>query len=116
MPKSIAPRRPPGWLAAAFLVVSLTGCHKLQGLAGMGADHAGMPAATAADSSAKTKHLPNFGSSRKDGSLPGDGPTAEPGEHPEASVTRHAKRAAATFYHWGDETTAPSRHRGRSGL
>ena len=116
MPKSIAPRRPPAWLAVAFLVVSLTGCHKLRGLAGMGADQAETPAAPAADSSAKTTHLPNFGSGRKDRAPAGAVPTTEPKQPAEASVCRHARRASALLYHWDDETPAPSRHRSRSGL
>ena len=119
MPTSIAPRRPPAWLAVAFLVVSLTGCHKLHDLAGMGADQAATPAAPAApatDSSAKTKHLPNFGSGRKDRRPAGEGPTTEPKEQAEASVSRHARRASAPFYHWDDAAPAPSRHRSRSGF
>jgi hypothetical protein len=121
VPTFIAPRRPPGRLAVAFLVVAflvvgLTGCHKLRGLAGMGADQAATPAAPAADSSAKAKHLPNFGSSRKDRPPAGDGPAAEPKEHADASESHHARRAPALFYHWDDASPAPSRHRNRSGL
>jgi hypothetical protein len=116
VPKSIAPRRPPAWLAVAFLVVSLTGCHKLRGLAGMGADQAGTPAAPAADSSAKTKHLQNFGSGRKDRPPAGIGSTSESDNHDEASGSRHARRAATPLYHWDDQAPAPSRHRSRSGF
>jgi hypothetical protein len=102
-----------------FLVVSLTGCHKVRSLAGMGADQAATPAAPAAptaDSSAKTKHLPNFGPGRKDQGLAGGRPTTEPKENAEASVSRHARRASAPFYHWDDAAPAPSRHRSRSGF
>jgi hypothetical protein len=116
VPTSIAPRLPPAWLAVAFLMVSLTGCHKVRSLAGMGADPAATPAAAPADSSAKTKHLPNFGSGRKDRARAGEGPTTEPKEHAEASVSRHARRASAPFYHWDDAAPAPSRHRSRSGF
>ena len=97
MPKPIAPRRPSGWLAAASLVLSLTGCHKLQGLAGMGADQAAEPTAPT-DSSTRTKHLPNFGPSRKDRSPWWEAATAAPIPHDEASDSRHAGRAAPPFY------------------
>ena len=115
MPTSIATRRPPAWLAAAFLV-SLTGCHKLRGLAGMGADQSATPATPAADSSAKAKHLPNFGSGRKDRPPAGEDPATEPRQHDEVSGSRHSRRAPALFYHWDDESPAPSRHRSRSGF
>ena len=112
MPKSFVPRQWPRWLAVACLVTSVTGCHELGGLAGAGADQSAAPG----DSPAKAKHLPNFGSSQKDRGPAGEAPTSEPGEPGEASGTHHARHAAAPFYHWDDDTPAPSRHRSRSGL
>lgn len=115
-------RRPGTRLAAALVLLSVSSCHKFQGVGGDEGGAGNTPGtrsvqASGTDSSTKTKHLPNFGTGRKAHTSMSDLTSPEPSEsHSDASVTRHAGRNLAPVFHWDDGASTPSHHQRRSGL